>query len=175
MTVKTEAYQLGLSGTASQNFHLTAALADGTMQLYRGNPGAPIGAALLNIDATGSVSLPGEPAWTTVAIAPVADSGALTSANGTFSYRRMGKTCFFRLVINIVTNGTGNGYIKFTLPFNAAAGAGEHNFIGRVAANAMVGFIVPGAPSILGMTTYSGTYPGSNGAVLNMSGTFETV
>jgi hypothetical protein len=48
--------QLGLSGTATQNFTLTAEAADGTMKLARGNAGATT-QDLITVDATGNVQL----------------------------------------------------------------------------------------------------------------------
>lgn len=49
--------QLGTSGTAAQNFTLTAEAADGTMKLARGNAGAT-SQDILTVDATGKVSVP---------------------------------------------------------------------------------------------------------------------
>lgn len=51
-TLKTNKAQLGQSGTATQNFTLTAEAADGTMKLARGNAGATT-QDILTIDAAG--------------------------------------------------------------------------------------------------------------------------
>jgi hypothetical protein len=48
--------QLGDSGTATQNFMLTAQAADGTMKLARGNNGATT-QDLITVDSTGNVQL----------------------------------------------------------------------------------------------------------------------
>jgi len=55
--VKTPKAQLGLSATATQNFTLTAAAADGTMKLARGNAGATT-QDILTVDAAGKVAFP---------------------------------------------------------------------------------------------------------------------
>lgn len=49
--------QLGLSGTATQNFTLTAEAADGTMKLARGNAGAT-SQDILTVDSDGRVGFP---------------------------------------------------------------------------------------------------------------------
>ena len=49
--------QLGDSGTATQNFTLTAAAADGTMKLARGNAGATT-QDVMAVDANGRVTFP---------------------------------------------------------------------------------------------------------------------
>ena len=55
-TIKTNV-QLGDSSTATQNFTLTAAAADGTMKLARGNAGATT-QDILTVDANGRVAMP---------------------------------------------------------------------------------------------------------------------
>jgi len=52
--IKTNAVQLGDSATAAQNFHWKTNL-DGTMSLFRGNVGAPIGVAILTVLASGEI------------------------------------------------------------------------------------------------------------------------
>lgn len=54
-TLKTNRTQLGQSGTATQNFTITAEAADGTMKLARGNAGATT-QDILTVDAAGKVS-----------------------------------------------------------------------------------------------------------------------
>ena len=55
-TIKTQ-LQLGDSATATNNFTLTSAAADGSMKLSRGNAGATT-QDILTIDATGKVAMP---------------------------------------------------------------------------------------------------------------------
>lgn len=56
-TLKSTNVQLGQSNTATQNFTLTAAAADGTMKLARGNQGATT-QDVLTVDASGNVDHP---------------------------------------------------------------------------------------------------------------------
>lgn len=55
------ALSLGDSGTATNNFVMTASAANGTMKLARGNEGATT-QDVLTVDAAGKVSLPNNPA-----------------------------------------------------------------------------------------------------------------
>lgn len=55
--LKTIRAQLGLSGTASQNFTLDASPADGTMKLARGNAGATT-QDIMTVNALGEVDFP---------------------------------------------------------------------------------------------------------------------
>lgn len=72
-TVKSNRSQLGISGTATQNFTLTAEAADGTMKLARGNAGATT-QDVITVDANGLV---------TFDQGTQIPSGASTSASGT--------------------------------------------------------------------------------------------
>ena len=64
MTVSTNNYQIGVSGIASQNFHLTTpAIPDGSLKLYRGNAGSPIGGAIVDINAAGVVTWTSQPSF----------------------------------------------------------------------------------------------------------------
>jgi hypothetical protein len=56
-TLKTNRVQLGLSGTATQNFTFDASAADGTMKLARGVAGATT-QDILTINALGEVDFP---------------------------------------------------------------------------------------------------------------------
>lgn len=56
-TLRVSNVQLGQSGTATQNFTVTAAAADGTMKLARGNAGATT-QDILSVNASGQVDFP---------------------------------------------------------------------------------------------------------------------
>jgi hypothetical protein len=61
-TLKANAVQFGDSATASQNFHWQTNL-NGTMSLFRGNVGAPIGVAILTVPVSGGrITLENRPA-----------------------------------------------------------------------------------------------------------------
>lgn len=176
MTVSTNNYQIGVSGIASQNFHLTTpAIPDGSLKLYRGNVGAPIGSAIVDVSAAGDVAWPGDPAWTTVAAPVTSSGGALASASATFSYRKIGRVVMFRARASIVDNGTGSGFIQLTMPFSAA-GSVEWNSTGResvVNGLPILGIIFSGG-NMLSLAKLDLSYPGATGAILNVTGLFES-
>lgn len=124
-----------------------------------------------------ALSIPNDPAWTVVAAAVFPTTGAFGNASGSFTYKRIGKTLFFRAKITITSNGTGAGSVNLTLPIAANAAPGEWNFIGRengVAGFPVVAYIFPSAASTLTLYKMDTTYPGANGYVLNITGFYET-
>lgn len=171
MTVSTNNYQIGQSAVPSQNFHLTTpAVPDGTLKLYRGNVGAPTGAAILDADATGRVSFPAEGAWTSQVTGGVSPSiGTINDANVVWRYRILGKTVFFFAQVNIVDNGSGSGALRITPPFSCVGG-----FVGG-RANNVTGKMVQGVfgGGLISIFTYDNLYPASTGESIALSGVFE--
>ena len=175
MTVSTNNYQIGVSGIASQNFHLTTpAIPDGSLKLYRGNAGAPIGSAIVDISAAGDVSWPGDPAWVSLALTPVPAGGAFTSASATLRYRKIGRVVVYNLAIVIVTNGTASGAISVAgLPFPVAVNTATCGVDLGVSGRTLSGRLFGGSSSIGSIVNYDNTYPGANGAYLSLSGVYE--
>ena len=111
--------------------------------------------------------------WTTVAAAVAPASGAFANATGTVTYRKEGKTVFFRAVFNLVSNGTGAGSVNMTLPFTATGV--EQNAIGReglVTGKPVIGYVRGNILTAYNMDT---TYPGGTGYVIYVSGVIEVV
>jgi hypothetical protein len=87
-------------------------------------------------------------------------------------YATAGKNVYFSLTIPITTNGTGANWINATLPLTAKAHTIFAGREGPISGKSCVGDVATGSatPSI---TFYDGSYPGSNGAVITISGTYE--
>lgn len=84
-TLKTNKAQFGQSGTATQNFTITAEAANGTMKLARGNAGDTT-QDILTVDAAGKVTFPqgsGNLIFTNaVTPLPTLNGAVLTAAHG---------------------------------------------------------------------------------------------
>jgi hypothetical protein len=134
--------------------------------------------ALKLLATTGSdVDLDGLP-WTAWTSTVTATSGTFTTLGTiTARYKKIGKTVFFYLSVPITTNGSAAGVILATLPFTAAnfsyqMVSGRENGItggplsGRIPQNtAQVQIATAANPP---------TYPGQNGALIDVAGQYET-
>lgn len=112
-------------------------------------------------------------AWTNFVLTPSASSGTFGSASAQGWFSKVGRVVSFTLEITITTNGTAAGGVVVSLPYAAAHGAtccGRDNVI---TGNMLQGYIFSTASS-LNIWTYNNGYPGTNGCVLTMSGTYES-
>lgn len=100
---------------------------------------------------------------------PTPATGSLTSASADVRYTRTLDRCIYTVTVTITTNGTGAGYIAVPMPYTAAESTGASGIIGG-AATALAGVI---NAMELRIFNYDGTYPGSDGAVLRMSGNYR--
>lgn len=180
MTVLTDFAQIGRSATAANNFILTTDAAGG-FKVSRGTivNGVPTPISdVMSVDSAGKVSVvsgsfdvANEGAWTSAVALVFPSTGGFGNANGTVSYRKLGRTVFMRAVIDIVANGTGGGAINITLPF---AGAGvEQNFNGREGLLSGKGVIAYLRGTTLTAYNLDTTYPGANGTRFYLSGVYE--
>lgn len=132
-----------------------------------------------NLDV-GGLSIAGTDAagaWTSWTPTIAATAGTLTTVSANAFYKKIGKTVVFSIVVQITTNGTGSGMITFTLP-SATASHGSPVSLQPVFAGLANGFIALTAIGGFGSTTctvakYDGTYPGSSGQSLYISGAYE--
>lgn len=101
-----------------------------------------------------------------------AGSGTITTAAASATaYQLHGRVCTWRATITITTNGTGAGAVKMTLPMTAAlANVG----VGRETVNTGALLSVTGSAgsATVDISKYDNTYPGANGAVLEVGGQF---
>lgn len=114
-----------------------------------------------------------ESAWTSYTPTISAASGTITTSSATGAYKANGKTVFINIAVTITTNGTGAGTVKATLPL---ASKNATNLMGRdiaITGNTLAGTALPTA-STIDIIAYNNTYPGTNGAILVLSGVYET-
>jgi hypothetical protein len=106
----------------------------------------------------------------------------ITSGTGTITtvgtvaggYKRTGKQCHFWIRFDITTNGTGATRLEATLPFtaaNSAAFSAVFRSSGIVCSCAVITTI--SATKAL-LTNSTGAYPGSDGSIHLITGTYET-
>jgi hypothetical protein len=115
-------------------------------------------------------------AWTTFTPTFSSNTGAITTATATGRYRQFGKTVFFTMTIDITTNGTGGGFINATLPTSFRnTGTVQYAFPGIISGGVTaVGITLGGGPgNTIGIFKYDGTYPGSSGVAVYVSGSYE--
>lgn len=116
--------------------------------------------------------------WVT-SFAPVvtAVAGTFTSVAAAMSYKQLNKTLIFQLLITVTTNGTAATGIVVTLPRPAFTGA-VGNYIAAGRENALTGNMLQGniasGTSQMTIFNYNNTYPGGNGAVLWLTGEYQT-
>jgi len=117
----------------------------------------------------------GAAAWTSYTPTVTAFAGTLTTVSATGRYKRVGKTVFFSIVITITTNGTGATAVIATLPVTASANAINTAFVGRedaVTGKLLIGWAATTTQVFI--QNYDGTYPGFDGAILGVSGSYES-
>lgn len=111
-------------------------------------------------------------AWAQTTPTPTAGSGSFTSASAVVNSITIGKTVLFAVSVTITTNGTAGSYVGVALPYTAN---GTFVFFGRE--DAVGGNILQAKLPSGGNTIYiyssSNTYPGGNGYVLRVSGSYQ--
>ncbi|OHV17755.1 hypothetical protein BK022_03615 [Methylorubrum extorquens] len=113
-------------------------------------------------------------AWTAYAPVVTPASGTITTP-GTIQgwYQVTGKRVDVNINVNITTNGTASGYLFVGLPLPAARATfipgGEQNVTGK----ALRPIVAAGASTLV-VVNYDNTYPGVNGALLVISGSYQT-
>ena len=116
----------------------------------------------------------GAGAWTAWVPTLAAGSGAFTSAVGAGRYWRNGKLIHFQARITITTNGTAAGVITAALP--AAGLASTHQALNgyHVSRDEPLGVVILAtAVTVARIIGGGGEYPGADGFVLAIGGTYE--
>ena len=113
--------------------------------------------------------------WVSYTPVLTSSTGTITTVGAcTGSYRRNGNMIFLRVSCAITTNGTGAGYISITLPILSGA-SGQASFMcGRengITGEMLLGYTANSAAE-LRVTLYDSTYPGANGAVMALYGSY---
>jgi hypothetical protein len=114
--------------------------------------------------------------WRVYTPGVVAVTGAFTSATATGRYRQMDKTIQFQVSVTITTNGTAAGGVTVGLPRLSSSVVGNWFSVGGrggiVSGKALAGSIQPSSNTVT-MFNYDSSYPGANGELLVISGTYE--
>jgi hypothetical protein len=115
------------------------------------------------------------PAFTDYTPTVASITGTLTTVSATGRYLQIGKLVVVKINITITTNGTGATAITATLPVSAASGvwSGAGREAG-VTANMLSAAIVAavGLDKVF-ITNYNGTYPGADGALPQVTISYE--
>jgi hypothetical protein len=111
------------------------------------------------------------PNWITYTPTVGSGSGTITASTATGRYVKFGTTIVIAVKITITTNGTGAGYVSFTLPH--ANSSNETMLSASRSSSVGVGWIA--ADAALGrIYDESWAYPGADGVSLWATGIYET-
>jgi hypothetical protein len=117
-----------------------------------------------------------EAAWSTYTPAVSSGSGSLTSASAIGRYKKIGRTVFFKVQVAIVTNGTSQVSVNFTLPV-APFGSSAERWVFAGREDAVTGAILQaktvGGSSLVQVFRADNSYPGGDGRLLVIQGTYE--
>jgi len=124
-------------------------------------------------NATGDVFGGG---WRTYTPTLASITGAFTDAAKAGRYRVIDKTVQFQVTVNIITNGTAAGGVIVGLPVPSSLVSGTwfavNGRASQISGKALAGSIQPTLNTV-SMFNYDGSYPGVNGELLVISGTYE--
>lgn len=100
---------------------------------------------------------------------PTSGTGAFTTVSSVVKATKIGNRCFYSVAVTDTTNGTAATYIQVAMPFTAAETTASSGFdaVGLVA---LTGYVTN---ANLIIYKYDGTYPGADGKVLVMSGSYR--
>lgn len=111
-------------------------------------------------------------AWTSGGTGIAPTSGTFANANATVTYKKVGRTVFFTLTVSIISNGSGAGAVRVTLPFYAnqsAVFAGREN----ASTGAQLQALLSASQNTLFIFRYDNGYPGGDNRSLVVSGVYE--
>lgn len=158
---------LGTARSSAASFADFTVGAGNTLRLTN----SPLTSAPLKYNGSGLIETPD---WRPYTPTVGSEAGALTSASATGKFRRIGKTVDYEISITITTNGSAGGFVRAGLPFVSASGG---PVIGMGRRNDGVGKMV--FSFISASITYAlvglldNSYPGGDGALITISGTYE--
>jgi len=114
--------------------------------------------------------------WRTYTPTLASITGAFTDAAKAGRYRVIDKTVQFQVTVNIITNGTAAGGVIVGLPVPSSLVSGTwfavNGRASQISGKALAGSIQPTLNTV-SMFNYDGSYPGVNGELLVISGTYE--
>ncbi len=122
-----------------------------------------------------SVPLPQAQAWNTYTPTITCGTGSTPTTSGVGGrYQVVGKTISFYATATITTNGTCGQSFNFSLPFASLATTSIPGYAYNSSGGAKQAFgIVTYGSSTLLVTKYDASYPGTDGSVIQISGSYE--
>jgi hypothetical protein len=114
-------------------------------------------------------------AWTPYTPTVSASVGTFTTVSASGRYVPIGKIVLIRMRVTITTNGTAASSVSASLPFGAADSF-DQVLYGRenaVSGKMLAGRIISSTSNVL-IVNYDASYPGANGALLDVQGIYET-
>ena len=133
----------------------------------------------LGFDKDGAISgaggsSTGAGAWTAYTPTVAAGSGTFTTTSAAGRYWRNGKLIHFQARVTITTNGSAAGYVTATLPVAGLAATSQAlTGFHQTNSEALAAAIVSPAVTVARILNSAGEYPGADGNVLLVSGTYE--
>lgn len=100
-----------------------------------------------------------------------AQSGTITASSATGRYRTDRNTVQFELSVTIAANGSGGGAVIATLPVQPVSYAMAYGREIAIGGKVVVG--TSAASLQIGITNFDNSYPGADGAILVLSGSYE--
>lgn len=118
--------------------------------------------------------------WSSAVVTVAPTSGSYTNASATMWYKLLGKTMYMTIAVNLVTIGTGTGYMLISIPYMSARDASLSSVAstGSIfdASNltAMTAAI-PSGSSVIKVSFYNNATSFASNEVFRISGVMEIV
>jgi len=160
---------IGVTDSNSGVFSELATPAGAASVGYDGSvTGIPGGTVQAAIDALANKFV-GYTSWTPTVTSSIGTITTLGAISG--RYTRVGSTITFHVNIQITTNGTGGGTVNFTLPTSCASLSIGNGREDAITGNQIHAVIKVGTSASI--SRYDNAYPGGNGHLLRVSGSYE--
>src|SRR3990167_6259465 len=120
--------------------------------------------------------IPDDGAWADYTPTISSASGTITTASGTGRWLQQGKVVHLSVTVTMTTNGTGASAVRFSLHVNLINSSTVYFFAGRSDVSGVIHYArLKGAFNLTNGYIYdsSGLYPGGNGAIMEVSGSYE--
>ena len=116
--------------------------------------------------------------WTSYTPTLSCGTGAFTSASAAGRYKRIGKTVFVQITISVTTNGSCGSYVISSVPVTSAAATSNTFWTlagrERTATGKMLqGEVFNGSNTVV-IFSYDNSFASANGALLNLTGIYES-
>lgn len=101
-----------------------------------------------------------------------ASVGTFTTVSATGVYTKIGRVCWYTVIIVITTNGTAAGLVRATLPFTSTSDETAYGRETQATGMSLNGEVSSGG-TVVSIADYTGAYPGGSSRRLRVSGRFN--